>query len=77
MLAFSYMVVDMGRLKSILLFFFVSLTYPTMLCAAAQPGPIFAWPFKPFRWMGPAFANAFCTLASQGFFNNYGNAGFW
>jgi hypothetical protein len=43
----------------------------------AWSGPMCDGPFKSFRWMGPAFASAFCSLCTSGAFNNYGNAGFW
>jgi hypothetical protein len=76
-LAFTYMVVEMGRLKKILLSCLIGASYLMTMPAVAQLGPACTWPFKPLRWVGPAFANAFCTLTSQGFFNNYGNAGFW
>ncbi|WP_128860007.1 hypothetical protein [Methanocella paludicola] len=59
------------------MFFLVGVSYLMMMPVVAQFGPACTWPFKPLRWMGPTFANAFCTLTSQGFFNNYGNAGFW
>jgi hypothetical protein len=45
--------------------------------AYAWTGAMCGWPFKPFRWMGPAFADAFHTFSALATFNNYGNAGFW
>lgn len=67
-----------GMLKKILPFYLALTVFTiSVMPSIAQFGPACTWPFKPLRWMGPAFANAFCTLTSQGFFNNYGNAGFW
>jgi len=76
MLAFTHMVVEMGQLKKILLSCLIAVNL-FMIPAVAQTGPMCTWPFKPFPWLGPVFARAYCTLSTLGFFNNYGNAGFW
>lgn len=67
-----------GMLKKVLAFYWAATAFTLgTMPAAAQLGPMCSWPFKPFPWLGPAFASGFYSLCTQGMFNNYGNAGFW
>jgi len=71
------MVEDMGQLKKIFTLCLIVTGYWATMPVTAELGRTCTGPFKPFPWMGPAFFSAFCDLCTKGFFNNYGNAGFW
>ena len=71
------MVNDVGRIKKIFMACLIAAGYWATMPVMAEFGPMCSWPFKPFNWLGHDFFCAFCDLCTKGFFNNYGNAGFW